>query len=354
MEIHDREYFISCMQMQGFEMVYWRSVLGLWPGLTLSVVITLAAKALEYLEVAVLGFPWIDGLVFAIILGTLLHTMIGLHASLRPGVGFASKFLLEIAIVLLGASISAATIAGAGLTMVATIAGVVLTSLLVSYGIGRALGLSDRLATLVACGNSICGNSAIVAAAPVIDANSDDVAASIAFTAALGILVVILLPIAFTVFGLTKWQYGIVAGMTVYAVPQVLAATIPVGAISTQVGTLVKLMRVLMLGPVILLLGLKSGGQANSHLSLRHLVPWFIVGFIAMMLLRSAGLIPQQLLPSLNQASVALTTVAMAALGLSVNLRSVLASGGRVLAAGTLSILALAALSALALIVLPA
>ncbi len=334
-------------------MFFVRSGLGVVPGLALSIVITVAAKTLQYFEVLFFGFPWVDGLVFAIVLGTVIHTLFGLHAVLRPGVNFASKFLLELAVVLLGASISAATIAGAGLTMVATIAGVVLISLLVSYGIGRALGLSDRLATLVACGNSICGNSAIVAAAPVIDANSDDVASSIAFTAALGILVVLLLPITFTVFGLTEWQYGIVAGMTVYAVPQVLAATVPVGAVSTQVGTLVKLTRVLMLGPVILLLGLKNGRKAGGALSIKHLVPWFIAGFVAMMLARSLDLIPQQALPFLREASTALTIVSMAALGLSVNLRTVLASGGRVLAAGALSIAALATLSAIALMILP-
>lgn len=259
--------------------------------MALCVVITLAASAIEHVEVTATGFPWVDGLVFAIILGTLIHTVFGLPEMLWPGVQFAGKFLLEVAIVLLGASISAATIAAAGLPMVGAVAGMVVTSLLVSYGIGRGLGLPDRLATLVACGNSICGNSAIVAAAPVIDAHSDDVAASIAFTAALGILVVLVLPIAFSLLGLTEWQYGIVAGMTVYAVPQVLAATIPVGAVSTQIGTLVKLMRVLMLGPVILLLGLKGGRSGNARLPLKHLVPWFIVGFFAMMVARSFDLI---------------------------------------------------------------
>lgn len=321
--------------------------------MALCIGITLAASATEHLEVAATGFPWVDGLVFAIVLGTLIHTFLGLPAVLWPGVQFASKFLLEVAIVLLGASISAATIAGSGLTMLGMVAGMVVTSLVVSYGIGRGLGLPRRLATLVACGNSICGNSAIVAAAPVIDAHSDDVAASIAFTAALGIVVVLVLPIAFSVLGLTEWQYGIIAGMTVYAVPQVLAATIPIGAVSTQIGTLVKLMRVLMLGPVILLLGLKSGRSSNTRLRLKHLVPWFIIGFFAMMVARSFDLIPHVALAPFKQASTTLTIVSMAALGLSVNLRTVLASGGRVLAAGTLSILALASLSALALMVLP-
>ncbi|MFC6838643.1 putative sulfate exporter family transporter [Xanthomonas theicola] len=98
------------------------------------------------------------------------------------------------------------------------------------------------------CGNSICGNSAILAAAMMIDADADQVAASIAFTAALRIAVVLALPLAVPLFGLDQRHYGILAGMIVYAVPQVLAAMLPVGAASAQVGALVKLTRVMMLG----------------------------------------------------------------------------------------------------------
>src|SRR5690606_37559890 len=100
---------------------------------------------------------------------------------------------------------------------------------------------------LVACGNSICGNSAIAAVAPVIGATSRDVAASIAFTAVLGIGMVLSLPLLVPLLDLSETQFGVLAGLTVYAVPQVLAATTPVGALSVQLGTLVKLVRVLML-----------------------------------------------------------------------------------------------------------
>ena len=110
------------------------------------------------------------------------------------------------------------------------------------------------MSVLVACGNSICGNSAIAAVAPVIGARADDVASSIAFTAVLGVVVVLGLPLLVPVLDLSLTQYGTLAGLTVYAVPQVLAATVPVSAISAQLGTLVKLVRVLMLGPVVVLL----------------------------------------------------------------------------------------------------
>ena len=85
------------------------------------------------------------------------------------------------------------------------------------------------MAILVAAGNSICGNSAIAAVAPVIGASSKDVASSIAFTAVLGVVVVLLLPLAVPLLHMTELQYGVLAGLTVYAVPQVLAATAPIG-----------------------------------------------------------------------------------------------------------------------------
>ena len=98
----------------------------------------------------------------------------------------------------------------------------VVLGLSLSYGIGRAMGLPHKLAVLVACGNAICGNSAIAAVAPVIHAEKEHVASAIAFTAILGVAVVIGLPFLITPLGLSHYQYGVLAGLTVYAVPQVL------------------------------------------------------------------------------------------------------------------------------------
>ena len=320
------------------------------PGLVLAALIALLAAGLQVAEVQVFGRAWFEALVLAILLGVAFHTIFGLHDQLRPGVHFSSKLLLEAAIVLLGASVSAAAIGKAGLPLVAAIAGVVFAAIAISYGIGRVIGLPHKLALLVACGNSICGNSAIVAAAPVIEAESEHVTASIAFTAALGILVVLFLPLFKLQLDMSERQYGVLAGLTVYAVPQVLAATAPVGLLSTQVGTLVKLIRVLLLGPVILLLGLAGGKAAGaSRPGLSRLVPWFIIGFLAMMALRSANLIPATALPPIAAASTLLTLVSMAALGLMVDLRAVLASGGRVLTAGVLSLAVLIGASFLVL-----
>lgn len=321
-----------------------REILGVLPGLGLAIGVTALAVGVERLELWLVGQRYVDGLVIAILAGTVIHTFIGLNTRFVAGVQFAARTILEVAVVLLGGTISAAALAQSGFQLVAAVAAVVVLALTASYLVARWLGLDERLATLVACGNSICGNSAIMATAPVIDAPAEDVAASIAFTAALGIVVVLLLPLVFGVLGLTEWQYGVVAGLSVYAVPQVLAATGPVGVLSTQVGTLVKLMRVLMLGPVVLFVGLRRGGK-STRLRFSVLVPWFIIGFLLAMLARSFELLPEVTIGPLQQASSLLTLVSMAALGLSVDLRSVLGSGGRVLAAGSLSILVLVLLA---------
>jgi uncharacterized integral membrane protein (TIGR00698 family) len=237
-------------------------------------------------------------------------------------------------------------VVAAGSGLIFGIAGVVVIAITLSYGIGRLLKLPHRMAVLVACGNSICGNSAIAATAPVIGAGSEDVAASIAFTAILGVVVVLLLPLLVPLLGLSHTQYGVLAGLTVYAVPQVLAATAPVATISVQLGTLVKLVRVLMLGPVILALALLAGNKdANAKPGFFQLVPWFILGFLGMMALHSLHLIPESILPGIQYASTILTIISMAALGLGVDIRSVASAGGRVTLTAILSLVALGTIS---------
>jgi uncharacterized integral membrane protein (TIGR00698 family) len=329
----------------------FRRILALLPGLAVSVLVAVAAMLLEHMEVAELGRPWLEALVIAILLGAAVNLAIGLRPAWLPGIRFAARTVLEVAIVLLGASVSLGAIVGAGWELVAAIVAVVMLALAAGYLIGRALGLSRELATLVACGNAICGNSAIMAAAPVIEAEPDDVAASVAFTAVLGVVVVLVLPLAVFRFGMSEQRYGILAGMTVYAVPQVLAATAPVGALAMQVGTLVKLVRVLMLGPVIMVLG-RSFGRGASRPPIHHLVPWFIVGFLAMAALRSLDLLPAPALAPAAILSSAFAVVSMAALGLTVDVRGVARAGGRVLGAGVLSLLALTGIGFAALAVL--
>jgi uncharacterized integral membrane protein (TIGR00698 family) len=312
--------------------------------------VTVAAAAVAWLEARLLGRAWVETLVIAILLGTAIRSMWIPPAYMQSGISYAGKQMLEFAVVLLGASVSAMTIVSAGATLLVSVILVVIGAFAASFMIGRALNLPPKMATLIASGNAICGNSAIAAVAPVIGATQADVAASIAFTAVLGVATVLILPLVGDVLGLTLTQYGALAGMTVYAVPQVLAATVPVGAAAVEMGTLVKLVRVLMLGPVCLVLalivhriGVKAGGAAK--LGLGKMVPWFIIGFLGMLIIRSLGLIPEMLLDPIRIIAGALTTIAMAALGLGVDVRVVARAGGRVTAAVTGSLVMLAVIS---------
>jgi len=324
----------------------------------LCVGITLVALALQGVEERLFGRAWLEALVLAILIGAAVRTAWAPGARWRAGIGFSAKTLLEAAVVLLGASISFGTVLAVGPALLAGIAGLVAVALAASYGICRSLGLPQRMAVLVACGNSICGNSAIAAVAPVIGADGEDVASSIAFTAVLGVLVVLGLPVLVPVLGLSQTQYGTLAGLTVYAVPQVMAATLPIGALSNQVGTLVKLVRVLMLGPVVLALSVLAGrlradgalssgalssgtGGGAGRLSFGQLVPWFILGFLGLAALRSVGLVPDGLVHPAAVAANGLTILSMAALGLGVDVRAVARAGGRVTAAVALSLLVL-------------
>ncbi|WP_295190177.1 putative sulfate exporter family transporter [uncultured Brevundimonas sp.] len=321
------------------------------PGVMLCLLVTLAAIGLTSIERDVIGHVWLEPLVLAILLGAAVRTAWTPDTRFKAGIDFSAKTLLEVAVVLLGASVSAATLSSLGVGFVLGIFALVALAIVVGFGVGRALGLNPRMALLVACGNAICGNSAIAAVAPVIDADGKEVAASIAFTAVLGVIVVLALPLLGGLIHLNGLQYGALAGLTVYAVPQVLAAAAPFGAVATQTGTVVKLVRVLMLGPVILALSLifrdRAPGAAKPGLS--RLLPWFIIGFLIMIGLRSFDLIPQAALAPMAAASSLLTVVAMAALGLQTDIRAVARAGGRVVAAVILSLGALAVL-ALALI----
>jgi len=320
---------------------------GIGPGLAVCLLVTAGAFGLQTIEIQLFGRAWLETLVLAIILGAVVRAVWTPGERWQLGVHFSAKTLLEVAIVLLGLSLSGPAVAAAGWPLVAGVAGLVAVSLAATYGLGRLFRLPPKLAALVACGNSICGNSAIAAVAPVIDADGDDVASSISFTAVLGVAAVLVLPALAGLLHLAPRSYGVFAGLVVYAVPQVLAATAPVSSLSAQVGALVKLVRVLMLGPVVLVLSLIAhrGAGGGKRPALHVLVPWFIVGFLACAAARSMGVVPAAVLAPAAQATSALTIVAMAALGLSVDVPAVARSGVRVAVVATLSLFVLGGLA---------
>lgn len=314
------------------------------PGVLVATAVALASVAIAGVETRLLGSPVIEALVVALVLGMLVRALWRPNPSFEPGIRFGGKQVLELSVAILGISVDLPLLLRAGPALGVAIVSIVVLGLAFGVLISRVLGLRRRLAILVATGNAICGNSAIAAVAPVIGADADDVASSIAFTAILGVIVVLGLPLLVAPLRLTNYQYGVLAGLSVYAVPQVLAAAFPVSKLSGEVATLVKLVRVLMLGPVVLFFSVRERDRGVHAPSLMTLVPWFIVGFLALAALRAVGGVPESWIAPTRLVSSNLTIVAMAALGLSADVRTVARAGSRVIVAVSLSLLLLVVL----------
>lgn len=314
----------------------------LGPGLALCGAVAVLALAVGAVA------PGLDPMVSAILIGMAARAVLPVDECRAPGIAVCARTMLELTVVLMGASVTLGDIAATGPALLAATMAVVAVAVGGGYALCRAIGLAPRMAVLVACGNAICGNAAIAAVAPAVRAGAEEVATAISVSAVAGVLLILALPSAVALLGLSQAQYGVLAGMTIYAVPQVLAATAPVGVLSAQVGTVVKLIRVLMLGPVVLALSMTLGrvdGAARPRMTLGRAVPWFVVGFAVMAGSRSAGLLPEPLAEACLLLMRLLSVLAMAGLGLCVEPRRLRRTGGRLSLAVTVSLLGLVGLS---------
>lgn len=314
----------------------WGSKMG--PGLAFCAAFAVLAYYLDSLERRIVGHAVIDSLVIALVIGIALRNLMKVPKSLDAGAKYASKQVLEASVFLLGASVAFGKIVDTGGALLLLITFSVIGGLTFTYLVGHyVFHLPSKLAVLVGVGQSICGNSAVAAAAPAIGATADDVAAAIGIGAVLGVGQILLLPLLVPGLDLTHYQYGVVAGLAVYAVPQVVAAAFTVSNLSGQVATLVKLVRVLFLGPVIVGLRILHPGQTSAGKSMmariQSFVPWFVAGFVLLAVLRSAGVISDSVGQNAQSVSKWLFITSMIGLGLGVDLKSVRAVGPKV--AGT-------------------
>jgi uncharacterized integral membrane protein (TIGR00698 family) len=197
---------------------------------------------------------------------------------------------------------------------------------------GKRLGVSSGLALLVATGFSICGVSAIAAARGMSDADEEEVTYAIALVTLCGSLAIVLMPALNRVLGMSEHDYGAWVGASVHDIAQVVATSSAVGGVAVATAVVVKLTRVLLLGPLIAWISWRQGRSA--HVSWWRLVPPFVLAFAAAAALRSAGLVPAGLLSVLADAKTVLLAVALFAVGARVELRRLLAVGGRPLVLG--------------------
>jgi Predicted membrane protein len=300
------------------------------PGILLTAAIALAALTIRSLT----GLAALSPLIVSIILGMAVRNLVSLPTAVDAGITFSLKRILRVGIVLLGLQVTAMQIlslGGAGLVMVA----LTLVSTFVAIRIvGRLMGVDRSLTDLIAAGTSVCGASAIIAANTVVRGREEHVAYAVACVTLFGSLAMLTYPLLAAPLGLDARGYGLWSGVTIHEVAQVVAASFQGGEVSGQFGTISKLARVVMLAPLIMTLALamRSGSGEGARASAP--MPWFVFGFIGMMLLNSAIIIPADVTAKIVVLTNFLLAMALAAMGLQANIGKLRAEGWRPLALG--------------------
>lgn len=238
----------------------------------------------------------IGEVIVAVLLGLLIGNLVPLPDSLSPGIRASFQTVLPVAIVLLGARFSFQQVLTIGAKALVMIVVLMTLALAVAHGLGRLAGIPGKLATLIGVGTAVCGNSAISATAPVIHARDEDVSFAIATNTLLGTVAVFLYPVLGHLLGLSDARFGTWAGTAVNDTSQVVASGFAFSEAAGEVATAVKLTRNALMGAVIVLMALlhaRADREAEVHVPLmtriRESVPGFVLGFLLMAVLNSAG-----------------------------------------------------------------
>lgn len=299
------------------------------PGLALAGALAMLAWSLGQ------AMPLLGGAVLAILLGVLLRAVWTPRPAFDAGVRFAGKRVLQGSIVLLGFGLDLGQVARTGFDSL----GVTLATLLLAFGaawaLGRALKVPIKLAALVGVGTAICGGSAIAAVAPILRPDEHDTAFAISTIFLFNLVAVLVFPPLGHLLGMSDVQFGLWAGTAINDTSSVVAAGYAYSTAAGDQATIVKLARATMIMPVCLAL---AGGlswrarrttAAAPSARLGAIFPWFILWFVVASALRTAGFVPEALRGGLHAAGGLAMVLALAAIGLSADLRRMRATGPR-------------------------
>lgn len=307
-----------------------------------------AALTIAYLsrEMAALpGLSVLGPMVIAILLGMVLRATIGLPDVLKPGTAFSSRWLLRGAIILMGVRLHFGKVIELGPYVILLDAVIVFAALAIFAGLGRMFKLPYRLTTLIGAGTGICGAAAIAATAPVIEATEEETAFGIAVIATLGTLGTIVYSFLYNVLDLSTAFYGTWVGSTLHEVAHVVAAAAVAGGEASDLAVLVKLGRVAMLVPAVLFIGLRQNRKGQSRTKVAF--PLFVLGFLFVSILTTQGIIPAAQVPSLTKLSAFILTIAMAAIGIGVDVRALVRVGFKPFAVGIIGSILVSVLGAI-------
>ena len=313
------------------------------PGLAVAA----AAAALAWL--AHLALPVVPLLTLAvaagIVAGQVPWMRSRLDGPLHPGLTFSARTLLRAGIVLLGLKLGLGDIAALGWVTVLTTVGVVVLTFGGTWWLGRALGLPGREPLLVASGFAICGASAIGAMGAAVRARHEEQAVPVALVTLCGTLAIAVLPALWHPLGLTAPEFGHWVGAGVHDVGQVVATAQVAGGSALAVAVVVKLTRVLLLAPMVAIAAGVERRASDAAGPRPAIVPLFVVGFLAAVLLRTFVPLPDALLAGADLVQTTLLAMALFALGASIRVGALLHTGWRALVVGLTSWTLVAALA---------
>lgn len=288
-------------------------------------------------------------MILSIVLGIAFHNLIGTPARAKPGVVFSLRRILRLAIILLGLQLTAQEVVEVGAKGIAVIALTLVTTFLFTTWLGRWIGVDRKLTQLIAAGTSICGASAVIATNTVTRAHDEDVAYAVACVTVFGSTAMFVYPLLPSILHLDPHAFGLWSGASIHEIAQVIAAAFQYGKQAGEFATIAKLSRVMMLAPMVIVLGLLAARQASRHGQAHNQsappLPWFVLGFIALMVVNSFVTIPAQPRGMIVTATTFLLSMALAAMGLETDIAKLRAKGVRPLILGLSAFLFIAGFS---------
>lgn len=280
-------------------------------------------------------FPLVGGPVFGILLG-ILFAGFKRSENFEAGIKFTGKKILQYSIILLGFEMNLLNVLHVGAQSFSVMIFTLLTSFFVAWIVGKWLHLDKDTTTLIGAGTAICGGSAIAAVAPVIGAKDKDIAFSISTIFLFNIIAVFLFPFLGHLMGMSNTGFGMWAGTAINDTSSVVAAGYSYSTAAGSYATIVKLTRALMIVPVCLLFAAITAREKskNSSFKISKIFPWFILWFVVASIINTLGFLPAQITQFLGAAGKFCIILAMSAIGLNTNLKSLVKNGIRPIVLG--------------------
>ncbi len=294
---------------------------------------------LAYLISLILPAGILGGTLIALILGMLLNPLLSRYPIFDSGINWTSKKILRAGIILAGITLSFPQVIKAGKYALILMMFTLATSFGVGYLCKKVFKINWKLASLLSVSTAICGGTAVATLGPTIRAKNRDIAYAISATFIFDIITVIAFPWIGRLLGLSDTGYGLWVGTAVNDTSSVVAAGYAFSDAAGSLATIVKLTRTLFIVPVVLVFAWiyakkEAPSQTVEKVQIRKIFPWFILGFLAVVGIRSTGWVPDQIVTGISFASKFFLSMALAAIGLKTSLKEVAGVGIKPMIAG--------------------